>query len=234
MSDRIIYILCYDDVSEKKAHEEFDKFEWARIYRIPEEVQNHLFEGVMYQSELMKLYDEWKDKKYVGTCAYNMVKKLHSDMSWLVKDNLLRYVSERIGTTGSWDFVGFIPVDKKHIWDHIHIHPILNDLLNVGAKINVNAWLRLPVVVKNYYPFNYWMATPRKMLEYIHFFNSRWLPALESHPLIWQDAGYNGKLSPERLKYLTRGRCEYYPYHPFVNERLPSFYFERTKANILI
>jgi hypothetical protein len=234
MADRIIYVLCYDDESEKKAHEDFDKFEWARVYRIPEAVQNHLFEGVMYQSELMKVYDEWKDKKYVGTCAYNMFNKLKSDMSWLIRDNILSFMCGRIQTADSYDFVGFMRVDKKHIWDHIHIHPILSDLLNRNAKINVNSWLRLSILVKNYYPFNYWMATPRKMLEYINYFNSKWLPALESHPLVWEDADYNGKLSPERLLYLTRDRCNYYPYHPFVNERLPSFYFERSKANMLI
>ena len=233
MSDRIIYVLCYDDISEKKAYEDFYEFEWARIYRIPEEVQNHLFEGVMYQSELMKVYDEWKDKKYVGTCAYNMIKKIEHNFSWEV-DDPVSYALTRIQTIDSYDFVGFIRVDIKHVWDHVHIYPILSDLLNRNAKINVNAWQRLPVAVTHYYPFNYWMATPRKMLEYIHFFNTRWLPALESHPLVWEDVDYNGKILPERLWYLTRGRCEYYPYHPFINERLPSFYFQRTKANMLI
>ncbi len=232
MSDRIIYVLCYDDISEKKAYEDFYEFEWARIYRIPEEVQNHLFEGVMYQSELMKVYDEWKDKKYVGTCAYNMIKKIEDNFSWEV-DDPVSYALTRIQTIDSYDFVGFIRVDKVHVWDHVHIHHILSDLLNRNAKINVNAWLRLPVAVTDYYPFNYWMATPRKMLEYIRFFNTRWLPALESHPLVWEDVEYNGKILPERLWYLTRGRCEYYPYHPFINERLPSFYFQRTKANML-
>lgn len=234
MTDRIIYVLCYDDESEKKAHENFDKFEWARVYRIPEEVQNHLFEGVMYQSELMKVYHEWKDKKYVGTCAYNMCTKLTWAMTLLTEENIIAFMLDKVQTTGSYDFVGFIRTDPRHAFDHKYIHPILSDLLNRNAKINPNAWLRLPVVVKNYYPFNYWMATPRKMLEYINYFNTKWLPALESHPLVWEDSGYKGKLSPERLLYLTRDRCNYYPYHPFVNERLPSFYFERTKANISV
>ena len=77
MSSRIIYVLCYDDVTEEKARTEFGMFKWARIYRIPKESQNHLFEGVMYQTELMKLYDEWKDKDYVGTISYKLRDRLN-------------------------------------------------------------------------------------------------------------------------------------------------------------
>jgi hypothetical protein len=233
MPDRIIYVLCYDDESEKKAHEDFDEFDWARIYRIPEEVQNHLFEGVMYQSELMKVYDEWKDKKYVGTCAYNMFKKINENFVWRINNSVFK-ILDRIETSDSYDFVGFLPVDRINVWDHHYMRPILNDLINRYAKITNQFGITYPPIIKNYYPFNYWMATPRKMLEYINYFNTKWLPALERHPLVWNSAEYNGKLSGERLLYLTRGRCNYYPYHPFVNERLPSLYFERTKANMFI
>lgn len=233
MCDRIIYVLCYDDESEKKAHGDFDKFDWARIYRIPEEVQNHLFEGVMYQSELMKLYDEWKDKKYVGTCAYNMFKKINENFVFSIPDSKFN-VLDKIETSDSYDFVGFMPVLSTHAWDHIYMSRILNELSYGNARINQRFGIRLPISIKNYFPFNYWMATPQKMLEYINYFNSKWLPALEEHPLVWESAGYNGKLSPDRLLYLTRGKCNHYPYHPFVNERLPSLYFEKTKAYMLL
>jgi hypothetical protein len=72
----LIYILCYDDSSEKKAIAIFSQFDWARIYRIPEEVQDHTFEGVMYRSELMKMYDEWKDVDFVGTASYKFFDKV--------------------------------------------------------------------------------------------------------------------------------------------------------------
>jgi hypothetical protein len=233
MSDRIIYVLCYDDITEQKAHEEFDKFDWARIYRIPEESQNHLFEGVMYQTELMKVYDEWKDKKYVGTCAYSMFKKINEKFINCT-DNPNQEILNRITTDKSYDFVGFYPTQAKYAWDHRYLYTIVNDLLRGRARLNNQYKFYFFITIHNFYPFNYWMATPANMLEYIHYFNNKWLPALESHPLVWSSAEYMGKLSSERLLYLTRGRCDHYPYHPFVNERLPSIYFEKIKANMLI
>jgi hypothetical protein len=229
MSDRIIYVLCYDDITEQKAHAEFDKFPWARVYRIPEISQNHLFEGVMYQTELMKVYDEWKDKKYVGTVGYNMFDRIKTSLV-IVGVNIedyINYIIGRIETPDDVDFVGFITIIRD-MWDHPpYCKQIMRDLVFKNAKIlnkKYYVWDKIDNGKPAYYS-NYWMASPNTMLKYIHYFNTRWLPALESHNLIWTNAFYNGNLSREKLLKLSNGRCDYYPLHTFINERLPNIYF---------
>ena len=75
------------------------------------------------------------------------------------------------------------------------------------------------------------MTTPAFMLEYIYFFNSIWLPTLESSQNVWNNSGYAGNLTPDQLTALTK-RVDYYPYHPFMNERLPASYFRYKNARI--
>jgi hypothetical protein len=70
----LIYVLCYDDASEELSKQYFQGYTWARIYRIKN--QSHLFEGVMYQSELLELYEEWKYVDYVGTISNSILKKM--------------------------------------------------------------------------------------------------------------------------------------------------------------
>ena len=77
MKNILIYVLCYNDKTEKQANDEFSQYEWAKVYRIKE--QNHLFEGVMFRNELMDMYDEWKDKDFVGTIAYSIFSKVSRD-----------------------------------------------------------------------------------------------------------------------------------------------------------
>jgi hypothetical protein len=236
MSSRIIYVLCYDDESEKKAITEFSQYPWARIYRIPVESQNHLFEGVMYQTELMKLYDEWKDKEFVGTISYKLKDRLawyhYTNMERL--DNNIRNVSSHAHDVMPFLFYGGANLTKlnpnlgdefKRMLDSVI--PIQRDYKFVH-EFNTR---EKEFKISPFFFFNYWMTTPARMLEYIYFFNSFWLPTLESNQNVWNNAGYVGNMTSEQLKNLTK-RVDYYPYHPFINERLPASYFRYKKVRI--
>lgn len=237
MSTRIIYVICYDDESEKKAIDDFQSYSWARIYRIPAEVQNHLFEGVMYQTELMKLYDEWKDKEFVGTISY----KLKDRFAWYPYRSM-ETINLLISTIKSEDYnvVPFMPfiggnfqelnTDLRNVYKLMcdFIFPLKNIYSVSKSGIHTH---ELDFKHENFFFFNYWMTTPSKMLEYISFFNTKWLPVLETLQNVWNNSNYNGKLTPKQLKSLTK-RVEYYPYHPFINERLPASYFRYNKSKI--
>ena len=73
MKNILIYVLCYNDETEKQATDEFSQYEWAKVYRIKE--QTYLFESIMFRNELMDMYDEWKDKDYIGTISYSIFSK---------------------------------------------------------------------------------------------------------------------------------------------------------------
>lgn len=239
MSSRIIYVLCYDDASEQKAITDFKDYNWARIYRIPIERQTHLFECVMYQTELMNLYDEWKDKEFVGTISYKL------------KDRLLFYPYRTIDTidfiisntdSNQYTVVPFmyysglnfekLNQNIKEIYTHLcncffsnknkKTYSILTSIRNHSS----------PIIQPRYFFFNYWMTTPAEMVSYIDFFNTKWLPVLESQEHVWNNSDYKGALTPNQLRTLTK-RVSHYPYHPFLNERLPADYFRYRQSKIL-
>jgi hypothetical protein len=205
-------------------------YNWARIYRIPKESQNHLFEGVMYQTELMKLYDEWKDKEFVGTISYKLKDRLN-----FYHYTTMTSIDAKIQTTDSkqYDVAPFmyygganfdeLNQDVKNTYIYL-IDSVLppKQTLKFGFKKLENRETELQN--ESFFFFNYWMVTPKVMLDFIHFFNTKWLPTIESHPNIWNNSGYNGHLTPEQCRDLTR-KVDYYPYHPFINERLPASYF---------
>jgi hypothetical protein len=214
----IIYVLCYDDDTEEFSNIYFKHYNWARIYRIKN--QSHLFEGVMYQTELLELYDEWKDAEYVGTISHSFFKKM--------KIEQLLYILN-ISSPILHDVVIF----KSFANDlfHLHSNP---DLKRAYQEIYRQTMpFRFSRVIQRYSIYNYWMAKPTFMLQYIQFFNSIWLPAVEKHPLIWNNAGYlDEKLSPEALSKLTK-RVPHYPMHPFMNERIAIQFFKEINAKML-
>ena len=238
---RILYILCHDDASEDKARTDFGQYSWARIHRI--RTQTHLLESGMYQHELMNMYNEWKDAEFVGTLSY----KLLDRMPWYSHTTFQRIVHQ-IETTNpnEWDIVGFITLTDAGLaapGHLLHLEQITYDTLKMCG---MNAWtsfydvktrktVRRRLVELGTSPImfhNYWMAKPEWMLQYIQFFNQTWLPALESHPLVWHDSQYAGAVSKERLLKLTNGRADYYPYHAYANELLPTFFFTYKGARI--
>lgn len=211
-----IYVLCYDDRTEALANERFGHFEWARIFRIP--VQTHLFEGVMFQTYLMEMYSEWKNMDYVGTISYKLPEKVPFQ-------NFLDLLSN----AGNHDAVFFKMVPS----DLFHVHsPVLKRVYDDVYRKTMP--LRLSATIKRYGFYNYWMTRPSIMIDYIHFFNSKWLPLVENHPLVWENAGYQtpSPLSPDQLLNLTK-RVSWYPCHPFVNERIPYRYMVERHMKIL-
>jgi hypothetical protein len=214
----IIYVLCYDDKTEEFSRTYYQHYDWARIYRIKN--QSHLFEGVMYQSELLELYNEWKDVDYVGTISHSFLIKMKIEQ-------LLHFLN--MSNPQIHDVIFFKTLTSDLF--HLHSNP---DLKRVYQEIYSQTMpVRITCMLKRYSFYNYWIAKPSFMLRYIQFFNNVWLPAIEKHPLIWNNAGYDDeKLSPETLSKLTK-RVAHYPMHPFINERIPFPFFKEINARIL-
>jgi len=204
MPNIVLYVLCYDSRSEEVAISQFGNKKYARVIRIP---QSHLFEGVMYKNVLSELYDEWKDADFVGTIAYSYGRKC--DISFLnrilTNENIMNY-----------EFVSLLPISTDPCFNEFKTKKIFLDCVNACENVYHN-------VNQGYTFCNYWMTKPTIMLDYINFFNSKWLPLLESHELVNSEADYQGaSLSKDTLIKLNG--YGYYTHHPFVNERLPSVY----------
>jgi len=250
MDDRIIYIVCHDDTSERIAQEDFDRYSWARIYRIPSKNQSHLMEGVMYSTELMSVYHEWKDKKYVGILSYKLSERFKEGCrlypnSIKQYDEVIRNANDKIHCV-----VAFMAYFSSGVDSLPGLRGILTDTCKkVGIKIEYTTptlfkFMNKPQIksildTSSFIFHNYWMTTPSIMLDYINFFSNVWLPILETNQNVWKDSSYIACVSYDRpinvkenMLKLTGGRTDYLPFHAFVNERLPRLFF--LKQNILV
>jgi len=218
MAKIIIYVLCYDDATEALANTQYGAFDWARVHRIKK--HTHLFEGIMYQEELLNMYSEWKCADFVGTISYSFTSKV--PLNHLIR-MIERAIHEKPDVTMFWsrardDGIGG---HNQHL---IQLYKSVLDMLISKTH---------PKVSQLYCFSNYWMATPKHMLLYIDFFNRTLLPLLEESPHVWDNSLYvAGNLTSDQLLKITK-RVPYYPFHPFINERLVAPYFQSINANIL-
>jgi len=202
----IVYVLCYNDDTERQAREQWEQYDWARVYRLKRRTE--LFEAVMYKDELMDLEDEWKDADYVGTIAYSYLRKFPDH-----KDYLLTKLA-----TLSGDFVGLIEQETNPYYTTDAMRVSMETLIHqAGFKVKEEqSWLFC----------NYWCCPPRVMKTYIRWFNEVWLPLLYALPNVWDDANHNSPNRPTDDELILNVGKPYYPYHPFLTERIVSVYFD--------
>jgi hypothetical protein len=237
-SNRILYILCHDDTTEQRALAEFKNYNWARVYRLQN--QNYLLESLFYVDQLLNLYDEWKDKDFVGTLSYKFFERVRAYECAKIKslDRILEQIEKTSPT--EYDVVSFMTL-KGGLWGELpHLEQIVH---NTAESCRMNILKGYNVVTRKkvytttpfqswFFFHNYWMCTPALMLQYISFFKYQWLPALERHPLVWTHCPYAGALSRERYLELTNGRVDHCTYHAYVNELLPAIYFKHMNSRI--
>ena len=236
MGNRILYILCHDDVTEQRATSEFKDYKWARVYRIKE--QNQLLESVFYINELLSLYHEWKDCDFVGTLSYKFFYRCNF---YINNNKSLTRIIEQIEKTSinDYDVVSFMTF-KGGMWDQLpYLEKILYDTVdrcNMNLKRYNTMKRKFQYVIRPFesmfFFHNYWMCTPNMMLKYIDFFKNKWTPVLEQHPLVWTHCPYNGAVAKERHLQLTNGRVDHYTYHAYVNELLPAVFFTHMNSRI--
>jgi hypothetical protein len=227
--DIIIYILYFNDDTKKLAYSEFGFYPWAKPIYIQ---STPYLESIMYTDILETLKDEWINKKYVGTLSYKANSKIKiPDIAKLINNNIFSKA----------DVVGFHPFNtvnqtnsfliKHAIIHHRDFLPIWIYLLNkLGFTPFQYANKSLPTIF-----CNYWYTKPKLMLQYIEFMKKVKLAIQEDKVLndaINVDSKYtSGSLTTEDC--MKKFNVPYYPYHPFICERLAGFYFYTLGANII-
>lgn len=206
-----IFVICHDDSSCSKALSEFKDYPWARLYRTPDK-SNHLLEGYMHKVALWQLENVWNESEFVGTISYNVARKV----------NMAAFLDRLLSANASHeDVVYFLPGHGDPFGGHADDERVRITFRQLLSFVGLP-----PLQDENHvWAFcNFWMARPAYMRMYLRFFNGLWLPALEAHPLVWEDSVYrDATLSKDKLLALT-GK-PYYPLHTFINERLPSVFF---------
>ena len=201
----LIYVLCYDDNTESIAKKIYKSYEWSRILRLPP--SNIYLESIMYKGKMMELEDEWKDKKYVGTISWKFFKK--SDLPLL---------NQIIMNAENYDFIKLIKSSKDGHWHDPQMEKIT---IEFSSRLGIS-------IPKNHMWFfcNYWCSTPSFMREYCKWFQSTVVPAVDLYPVLKEKCVYEtGVLTPEEC--LVNIGVPYYPYLPFICERLISLYLSK-------
>ena len=93
----------------------------------------------------------------------------------------------------------------------------------------------LPAELPQIVLFNYLIARPRFWDKYLKELLIPAMQCLKEMPEAYQDAGYSKltrAMTPEKAKRFKEAfGVEWYPYHPFICERLPSIFLRKHKFN---
>ncbi|MDA1120868.1 MAG: hypothetical protein O2887_10340 [Bacteroidetes bacterium] len=93
----------------------------------------------------------------------------------------------------------------------------------------------LPADLPQIVLFNYLIARPRFWDRYINELLKPAMECLKEMPEAYADSGYarlTRAMSDEKKKrFKDAFDCEWYPYHPFICERLPSIFLRKHKFN---
>lgn len=205
-----VYVLCPTQADYERACLEYTK-PWEKPILLP---QTYWLEGIMYVSELMRRYDEWKDLDYVGCIAHTAHTKqpnIHE----------IDRIMEEGKTRGNQivAFMGRRVVDL--VMNGEMYHPGFRDAWReVWTCLGYDPdEMSLPCFA---FFCNYWCATPDVMVTYCKLL-ARLETDLRDSPMLkdtlWRDARYgDAKLDRETLMQLFG--VPYYPLLPFVVERM--------------
>ena len=214
-TNTIIYILCYNQEIFDEYSIQYKKYKWAKP--IVMKYQDYTFENAFWR-QLSEIEDEWIHCDMVGVLAYSAYKKIKLDIVDKIIMNKL-----------------YFPNNYYHFLDNtrltpsistIRSHPLFSVIWNdVLLKLN------LFTITESY--CNYWMCKPVQMKLFIKWYNDICLPVLINTTHMFDDAKYRSNLDSSKLIQLW-GK-PYYPYLPFVSERLnKAFFIKNHKIVFLI
>ena len=211
----LIYILCYNDDTEKKATELIKKYRlepYSKLVRLPN--PNIYLEFYMYTDYLPKHKEEWQDKDYVGTLSWKFFLKTSINMIRL--QLFLRRFNPDIYTFVNYNYNFFETAEKYHpnfrkTWQLLF------------EKLGVPEDKIFPENIKGFF-CNYWISNKQTMEQFLIFAkqiknvleDDKIDPELKE--LLLTDANYNGLQSVDELM-INFGK-PHYILQTFILERV--------------
>lgn len=227
----ILYLVAHDTDSEHLARKFSScKESWIQPVRINSSV---FFESVIYRDVFPPYQKEWEDLDYVITATYKTVAKQlqynkYTQSLDLIQDSL------RIAREGDYDIVPFLRSGSgtmsfclyhhgkpfRAAWDAL--------LVELGYSLAV---IRSLDEMKSFYR-NIFIIKP-KVLKELMVFMSKAMHIVATNPAVRElfqvDSKY--KEGSEEVSMRIFG-TKYYQLHPFIFERLPSFFLHAKNAKI--
>ena len=223
--DLILYIVYHDEASKQIAAK-YEKYSWAKLLYIE---STKYLESDAYRV-LKTREDEWKDKQFVGVIKYSFEEKTtFFDFEHLCKEqeaDVFTFVGPESHSPDTQGVSMIRTARRCHqyfptIWSHILI-----------TRMGLNETDVFSEEIPAFYS-NFWIAKTQLFKEYLRIYGIV-QEIMEKdeliRPILYQNASYFQHIDTDRLTQIMG--VPYYPYHPFVMERLPCLVFWLLKAKI--
>jgi len=222
-----IYILCYDEKSRKQAEKSFAACDWAEILEMP---STKYLENWMYSTWFPENRSKWEHFDFVGTLSWKALNKISMPNFSKIQTQMKNKKA---------DMFAFYPHSMRKQPNALLTqaranHPLFKDiwvawLQQLGHDESASTQPGTPAFFGNY-----WMATPQWLNKYIDFFQKAQHVLDTYEPIqekLWSNSLYTSSMTVEcQQKIFNR---PYYPYHCFLCERLPCFFFYNEGAYIV-
>lgn len=212
-----IYQIHFDEKSRRNCYPEWELYDNSN--KLTEFFENSVIVDLIAN-------DKHKEADYFGVFSHDVEKDLP------FKEDNLRFnpsTLKRVINKNGHDVFSFFKRRKQHniITQAENYHPGFVKMIE--AILEETKFLPyIPKRLDKIVLFNYWIAKSEIYAQYV---NELLIPAmnvLKSLPEAYHDANYVKKVD-ERTKYrfIQAFGKPYYPYHPFVCERLPSLFMAK-------
>jgi hypothetical protein len=226
MCDVLIYIVYHDEESKQIA-EKYKAYPWAKPMYIP---STKYLESISYKI-LAEREEEWKEKQYVGVLKYSFEEKIpiydfvnicqHSEADVITLVGNESH-SPDVGKEASMIQSACV---SHPLFPTIWSHFLMIYFKQTGTDIFSE---EIPAFYSNY-----WIAKTHSFRSYLPFVRDM-IHVMEKDTYIQnilnENALYFERIDKEKLIQIFG--FPYYTYHPFILERLPCYFFWKTKAKI--
>lgn len=227
--DVILYVVYHDDVSKEKAMQ-YEKYEWAKPLYIP---STKYLESNAYRILAGREHEnEWSSKKYVGVIKYSFEEKTSvfdfDEVCRTAGADVVAFVGPESHSPDTQGMSMIKTARRCHqyfptIWAHVLVTRMGLDESKIFSD-------DIPAFYSNY-----WIARVDMFREYLRIYEIV-QDVMERdeliRPVLYQNAAYFQHIDTDRLTQIMG--VPYYPYHPFVMERLPCLVFWLLGAKIKV
>lgn len=229
----IMYLLSHDDHSEQIARKFAQcKEHWVRVVRLNVSI---FFETVIYKDVYPLYMEDWRSVDYIVSATYKTIHtiQLHKGIYYKQDEAEVRKMLE-VASAGGYDFVPFLRshttlMDSILYW-HGPAFKVAWDALLSKLGFSIER-IRQFDSARPFYR-NIFISRPRTLLKLCDLMSQAMAIVKEDKDLaalFETDAKYAGGKEEVALKVFG---TKYYQLHPFIFERLPSFFLHEIGANV--
>jgi hypothetical protein len=217
-----VWQVYFDEVSKANCYPEYNHYDNSE--RLTELFENEVIISLVQMGEHLKA-------KYFGVWSHDIKDE------FIFKENGQRFSPEYLEELlkiSDYPVIGFQKRRKNPniIIQAEHYHPgfvaIMQKVLNITGYLP-----KIPDRVNNILLFNHFLMRGELYERYVNELLIPAVNALKEIPEAFNDAKYSRKRAPEtEARFIKAFGKPYYPFHPFILERLPSLFLQKNKLTV--